>query len=250
MIFVSYYLWIAPRILLAIFLIYLLRRKLQKQLPIFTVFVVFELIQFSALFAVFLQSPFPAVTYRWLLLVSQVISSILELAVIYELANELIFARSSLASVLRPVLRGILAILLLAAAIGSGFFRGISIYRLTNVLGVVDFSSNLIQAGMLLALFVFARVLRVSWRDWVPGVALGFGIAASIDLASAALRAAFGTDSIIAVDRTQMAAYHVCVVIWLVFLFRSETTPALPDVKLTLSDLEPWGEELQKMVRR
>src|SRR5437764_15398513 len=104
MIFVSYYLWIAPRILLAIFLIYLLRRKLQKQLPIFTVFVVFELIHFSALFAVFLQSPFPAVTYRWRLFLSQLLSSILESAFVYQLANEFIVARSSLASVLPHVL--------------------------------------------------------------------------------------------------------------------------------------------------
>jgi hypothetical protein len=103
---------------------------------------------------------------------------------------------------------------------------------------------------MVLALFIFARALRVSWHSWVAGVALGFGVSASIDLVSAALRAQLGERAFSVVDLTQMAAFHVCVVIWLVSLFLADRTPPFPDGKVKISDLELWDQELQRMVQR
>ena len=250
MLFARYYLWIAPHALLAVFLVCLFRRRWQRQLPVFTSFVVFKLIQFAVLFAISLHSPFSAPMYRWALVFGAAISSILELAVIYELANELLLSHSSRASVLRPALRGLLAVFLLGAAIGSGALSDISLQRVFNVFEVVDFSSNLIQAGMVLALFIFARALRLSWKSWVAGVALGFGVSACIDLASAALRAGFGSSSFIAVDVTEMASFHVSVVIWLVTVFLADHTPPFPESQLKLSDLEVWDHELKRMVRR
>ena len=246
----SYYLWIAPHILLGIFLICLLWRRLQRKLPIFVAYVVFELVQFILLFTIFLHSPFPAAIYKWTLVFGTGISSILELGVIYELANELLLSRSSLGSALRPALQIILALLLLGAAIGSGAFSGISVQRVTNIFEMIDFSTNLIEAGMVLSLFIFARALRVSWHSWIAGVALGFGVSASIDLVSAALRAEWGKRAFVAADLTQMAAFHVCVVIWLVSLFLADRTPPFTDAKLKISDLELWDEELQRMVQR
>ena len=249
MLFARYYLWIGPHILLAVFLVCLLRRKLHGQLPIFTSFVIFELIQFIVLFTISRHSPLPGAIYGWVLVFGEGISSILGFGVIYELANELLLSRSSSASVLRPGLRAMLAVLLLGAAIGSGALYGISMQRVINTFEVIDFSSYLIQAGMVLGLFVFARALRFSWRSWVAGVALGFGVSGCMDLASAAFRG-FGKTSFIAVDLTQMAAFHVCVVIWLVSLFLADHAPPFPDGKLKLSDLELWDQELQRMVRR
>jgi hypothetical protein len=250
MLFASYYLWIAPHILLAIFLIWLLRRGWQRQLPIFISYVVFELVQFIVLFAIFLHSPFPAALYKWTLVIGTGTVSILELGVIYELANELLLSRSSLASILRPVLQVILASLVLLAAIGSGAFSEISVQRVINVFEMIDFSSNLVEAGMVLALLIFARALRVSWHSWVAGVAVGFGISASIDLISAALRAEWGKRGLIAADLTQMAGFHVCVVIWLLSLFLADRTAPFPDGKLKISDLELWDQELQGIVQR
>jgi hypothetical protein len=250
MLFASYYLWIAPHILLGIVLICLLRRGLQRQLPIFFGYVLFELVQFIVLFTIFLHSPFRADIYQWTLVVGEGVSSILELGVIYELANELLFSRSTAGLVLRRALQAILALLLLGAAIGSGAFSGISVQRVVNIFEVVNFSSNLIEAGMVLTLFIFARALRISWHSWVAGVALGFGVSASIDLVSAALRAEWGKRAFIVVDLTQMAAFHACVVIWLVYLFVADRTPPFPDGKLKISDLELWDQELQRMVQR
>ena len=249
MLFASYYLWVAPHILLGIFLICLLARGLHRQLPIFIAYIVFQLVQFMVLFTIFLHSPFRADIYKWTLVVGEGVSSILELGVIYELANELLLARST-GVVLRRALQAILALLLLGAAIGSGAFSGLSVQRVINIFEMVNFSSNLIEAGMVLTLFIFVRALRISWHSSVAGVALGFGVSASIDLISAALRAEWGRRAFIAVDLTQMASFHVCVVIWLVYLFLADRTPPFPDGTLKISDLELWDQELQRMVQR
>lgn len=250
MLFAGYYLWIAPHILLGIFTVLLVRQRLHWKLPIFVSYVVFDLVQFIVLFSINLYSPFPVAIYKWTLTIGLGISSVLELGIIYELANELLVSRMSFASIMRPVLQVILALLILGAAIGSGAFSGISVQRVTNIFEMIDFSSSLIQAGMVLALFIFARALRISWHSWIAGVALGFGVSASITLVSAALRAQWGKRAFIAADLTQMAAFHVCVVIWLVSLFLSDRTPPFPDGKLKISDLELWDQELQRMVQR
>jgi hypothetical protein len=250
MLFASYYLWIVPHILLGVFLICLLRCRLRPRLPIFISYVVFELVQFFFLFTIYLHSPFPAVFYKWTLVVGEGIGSILELGVIYELANELLLSRSTVASVLRPALQAILALLLLGAAIGSGAFSGISVQRVTDIFEMLNFSSNLIEAGMVLALFIFARALRVSWHSWIAGVALGFGVSASINLVSAALRAEWRERAFVTADLTLMAGFHVCVVIWLVFVFVADRTAPFPDGKLKISELELWDQELQRMVQR
>lgn len=250
MLFARYYLWIAPHVLLVIFLIYLFRRGLQHKLPIFLTYVIFELVQFAVLFAIFLRFPSYVALYKWTLVAGTGISSILGLGVIYELANELLLSRSSLRSTLRPALRITLALLILGAAMGAGAFSEISIRRFTNVFEMIDFSSNLIEAGLVLALFIFTRAFRVSWHSWVAGVTLGFGVSASISLVSAALRAEFGKRAFIAVDITQMAGFHICVVIWLVSLFLADRNIPFPDAKLKISDLELWDEQLQRMVQR
>ena len=94
-----------------------------------------------------------------------------------------------MAPILRRTFRATLAVLVLGAAIGAGAFSDISFGRVTNLFQAVDFSSNLIEAGMVLALFVFAPCSKISWRNWIAGIALGLGVSACINLVSAALRA-------------------------------------------------------------
>jgi hypothetical protein len=225
-------------------------RGLQRQLPIFLGYVVFQLVQFSVLFTIFLHTPYRPDIYKWTLVVGEGVSSILELGVIYELSNELLFSRSTPGLLLRRALQVILALLVLGAAIGSGAFSGISVRRVVNIFQMINFSSNLIEAGMVLTLFIFARALRISWHSWVAGVALGFGVSASINLVSAALRAEWGERAWVAVDLMQMASFHMCVVIWLVYLFLADRPPQFPDGKLKVSDMELWDQELQRMVQR
>jgi hypothetical protein len=248
MLFLRYYFWIAPHLFLGVLVAGFLRRGLRKQLPIFFAYMVFTLINFLVLFGVSLVMPLNS--YRWVLLWGMAVSSLLQFAVIYELASELILSRSPLAVPLRNLLRGVSAVLLLVAAGISGAFSSISVQRVVNVLQVVDFSSSVVRCGLLIILFVFTRALQISWRSRSAGIALGFGILASIELAGVGLRGAFGRSGYITVDLVQMAGFHVCVLIWLVYLFLPERTPAFTGRGLPEADLALWDQELQRMVQR
>jgi hypothetical protein len=251
MLWLRYYLWIAPHVLLSVFLVLFLLKGARKRFPIFCGYVIAELAEFLAALAIRLHSPFSTITYRWVVnVLGDGTCALIGLGVVYELANELVFARSSLASLLRRTLKVVLAVLVLVAAVGSGALADISVYRVTNIFEVLDFSSNLILAGILVALLASSRVLGIAWRSLPAGLVLGFGISASINLASAALRSAFGKVSIVPVDITQMAAFHLCVVIWLVYLLLSECAPEISSGTLKASGLDQWSEELQGMVRR
>ena len=250
MLFLRYYLWIAPHLLLLLVVVGFLRRGMQKQQPIFFTYMLFTLVEFLTLLAVSLL-PTPSLNlYRWVLACGMGISSLLEFAVIYELASELIVSRSSLAATLRTLLRWVAAVLLLVVAVVSGVFSKISVEGVVNIVQVLDISSSVVRCGLLVVLFLFTRALQVSWRSRSAGIALGLGILASIELSGAGLRGAFGRSGFIAVDVLQMAGFHVCVLIWLAYLLLPERTPSFTGRSLLETDLELWDQQLQRMVRR
>ena|SRR5438477_4338277 len=250
MLFLRYYLWFAPHLLLGAVLIGLTRRKLFRKLPVFLSYLVFNLLQFLTLFALSRMHPFPIVKYRWLLAIGTGINGFLTLAVIYEVANDLLLSRSPLTQSLRSLLRWTAALLLLLAAIVSAILTKFDLGRAINVFQVLDFSASVVQCGLLIAMFLFSRAFHISWRSPAAGVAVGFGVAASLELANAALLGVFGNSGFIATDIVGMAAYHVGVLVWLVYVFLPQRAPAFAGAGLQKSEIEFWDQEVQRMVRR
>jgi hypothetical protein len=248
MLFLRYYLWVAPHILLSVMLAFGWRRGWRKRLPFFFCFVVFQLLQFLALFTLSqVVGPSSVGIYRWAFVVGFGIANLLELGVLFELSSELLLSRMSLAGTLRPLLNWILAALLLLAAAASAGFSAIGLQSATRVFETVDFISDFAQVGLLLSLFIFSRIFHISWRSWPTGIALGFGIWACINLAAAALRSGLGVSAFIAVDITQMAAFHVSVVVWLIYLFLPDETPASSPNTFSESEIQFWDQQLQRM---
>lgn len=251
MFFLRYYLWVAPHVLLGFVLLISLKRRLHKQLPIFCVFAAFDTLKFVVLFTVSrLVTDSSIGVYLWFLTGAAAIEAPLQLAVIYELARKLIFSRTSLGRVLGPVFTWSLAGLVLLAALTSGSLRDISREKIGNGFEILDFSSGLVQVGILVALFLFSRALRISWRSSATGVALGFGISACISLAAAAVRSGLGKPAFIAVDIAQMASFHVSVVIWLIYLLLPDRTPVFVGHGFEKPDIQFWDQELQRMTER
>src|SRR5260370_5719388 len=176
--FLLWYLWVAPHIILGVGLAVFLRRGLRKQFPFFLTYVVFDLFNFLTLIAadvLFLWDSGRLNLYRWILVWGLGISSLLSFGVIYELVNQMILSRTTLAQTLRPMLRWSAAVLVLLTAIASGRLAVIGIERVMNVFHVLDFSSCVLQIGMLAGLFLFSCVIRLS----LHGLHLGntFGVA-------------------------------------------------------------------------
>jgi hypothetical protein len=81
-------------------------------------------------------------------------------------------------------------------------------------------------------------------------MALGFGIMACINLSAAGLRSGLGKSAFMAVDITQMAAFHLCVLVWLVYLYLPDRTAAFTGSGLAKSDIQVWDQELQRITGR
>jgi hypothetical protein len=252
--FLLQYLWIAPHIFLGLSIVVFLRRGLQHQFPFFFTYALFELFSFLTLIItdllVVLGPVYRLNLYRWILVWGLGISSLLSFGVIYELVNHMILSRSALAPTLRPVLRWSAAVLLPLTAIASGRLAVTGVERVTNVFQLLDFSSSVLQVGLLAVLFLFSRVLRVSWRSFPVGIALGFGILGCVELSAAALLSVFGTHGYAAIDAVRLAAFHVCVLVWLCYLVFPEREPKFAGKSLQKSELELWDQELQRMVER
>src|SRR5215471_965382 len=140
MLFLRYYLWAAPHILLGIVFFASLKKKLYRQLPFFFAFAAFEIFQFLVLFSVTRLISSPITVYRWILLFGGAVSSLVQLGVLYELAADLILSRTTLRNVLRPIFKATLAALLLLAAITCGVVGDVSPKRVVNLFQIVDFS--------------------------------------------------------------------------------------------------------------
>ena len=244
MLYLRYYLWIAPYLLLCALLIVGFRRKLHKQAPVFFYFGVAEIVLFAALLAVSLL--FSLSTYQWCLVFGESITYSLELCVVYELARQLLFSRSFLARRLDGVLRWSAASHLLMAGILSALLSQPGTARVWSAFQILEVSANLLKIGFLFTLLLLTSTLGISWKTLLSGIALGFGVSAGVQMATAALLSSTGRGHHVALDMINMAAFHLCVLIWLVYVLRTEEPHGLGG-RLPQSDLELWNQELQRM---
>ena len=251
--FLRLYLLIAPNLLLIPCLVGVLRDELRRRYPVFGLYISAELAIFLILFLVdrlIAHSMTSLLTYRWILVIGTGVSALLALGVLYELADELILSRSSISRLLRPIVKWTAAILVLTAAFFSALLTSLGTERVITVFQTLDFSANLIKIGLLLALLLLTSVLDVSWRSLPAGIALGFGIWAAAEISASALISQLGSRGYVTIDFIRMGAFHLCVLIWLVYIFLPERTAQYKGTGLSSSELELRSQELRKMVQR
>ena len=250
MLFLRYYFWIAPHVLLAGLLVGIYRRGLLRRLPFFIVYIFLELAQFLALLT---MNWLPAASeneYHWILVLGLGMSVLVKFGVIYELSNELLLSRSSLVDLWRRLFRWTAGVLLLVAVFASATLSSTGVKNIESIFHFLDLSSAIIQSGILLVLFVLTRALHVPWRSYTSGVALGFGIFSTLELSTSGFRLESGSGGSIVIDLIQMAAYHVCVLIWVAYVLVAERSPVISGRGLQKEEIELWNQEVQRMVRR
>jgi hypothetical protein len=250
MLFLRYYLWIAPHLLLAFLLVVSLRRGLQNRLPVFFSYVVFELVEFVALFALNLLPAVSRAQYIRAYVFGLVVSTFLKFGIVYELCSDLLASHLSLTATLRPLMRWVAAVLVFVGALVAASLPGAGLQNVTDIFHVLQVSSNVVMVGLLIVLFLFTKFFRISWRSSATGVALGFGVFAAAEVATAALRAKFADPGNVIIDLLQMGAYHACVVIWVFYVALLKPAQDFVGAGLQKSDIQFWDQQLQRMEQR
>jgi tellurite resistance protein TehA-like permease len=105
-----------------------------------------------------------------------------------------------------------------------------------------------LQCGLLISLFLFSRYFVLSWRSPAFGIALGLGTFAIAELATTAIRL-YVPASDETFDVAAMGIYHLCVLVWILYLVRVEREPRIDLQTLPKYDLEIWNRELERLLQ-
>src|SRR5262249_14237601 len=203
-------LWLAGPLLQATISVFMLRRKLHRELPWFFGYTVFQVVQTTVSW--FLHDKFPP--YFYFYWSAELVGLILGLAVIYEVFRNVVMNYDRLHRAGFMLYRWCAVLLLLVATITVATAPNIDSAAIIEGIITLDRGVRLVQVGLLLFLFIFASYLSLSWRSHSFGVALGFGFLASVELALAAIRSHVGTDANQFYATLKPLTYFFTLLIW------------------------------------
>jgi hypothetical protein len=245
-----YYLMIAPHLLLGVVAFLLISRKSYREFPFFLAYVLAEIVQFFVQFTMMQVPGVPVNAYELTYSIALAISTLLRFGMLYEIARHIMRGHSELHKVGQPVLRWIAAGLVLAGLVLALYTGSSNLDHVMSVVFLLDRAASIVLCGVLLTLFMFSAYLGLSWRSHLFGIALGLGIFASVELANAAIFAHIGHAYRPYIDFSSMATYHICVLIWICYLWAPERVPAKNVQQLPEHDLESWNQELQRFIEQ
>jgi len=119
-------------------------------------------------------------------------------------------------------------LLLLLAIMGAVSSQLGSADRVVAAVLAFERSVRLMQCGLFVLLMLLCRVLRDCWRQQVFGVALGFGIFASVELILISIAMWYGEGTSDVVSLVKSATYNAVTLLWIGYLRQEgERVPAM-----------------------
>lgn len=189
------FLWFLCVATLAVCGVLIWRRKLVSEFPVFFSYLAVQAL--SNLTMMFLRQNYAA--YFYFYWTSCALMTVLEIAVMYEIFTHVFRPYDALRKMASLVFRWVIAVLVLVALVTSVSGAQSEVKRVLAVVLALDRSMRVMQVGLVLFLMLFAQQVGLTQRHRVFGIALGFGVTASVELTLVTLRAAYG-----AVGHTEM----------------------------------------------
>lgn len=142
-------------------------------------------------------------------------------------------------------------LLLIAAICITALSPGTEPQHIIAVILLLERSLMLIEVGIVVLLFGFSAVAAIPWRTGLAfGIALGFGVNASIELAAASIRHQFGELGNDIYQFVCTTGYVLAVMIWLLYIRAPqesfEHSVAAPDA----THVARWNETLTEILGR
>jgi len=224
----------------------MLKRRLVAEFPVFFAYVVFHVLR-SVLFALYLlrwRQQMSYADYFYAFWIAQAISVVLSFAVIYKVYCT-IFQNCDALRQLGSIFFGLAAVVLLGvAALTVAAAPGVDAPGIVREMLLLERSVRVMQCGLLAFLFVLAFFFGLPWRNHVFGVALGFGVFTTIELAAVALRSQLGASAATALSRVNSAAYSCGLLIWVYYLLAPEPAHQYSGV-VPHYNFEEWNQALR-----
>lgn len=214
-------LWLSSLVGQLLLLTVLISKRRMSVFPCFTAFVAFGVIQDAANFGVYRLAG--KSTYFWTYMVLAFVDTLLQLAVVFEMAR----------IVLRPTgtwIRDARVMFIGLGSIGALFAVALSfavspeapnsLYAWTIRL---DLFTSLLIAELVVATSFAAQRLGLQWRNWVMGEGQGLMLWVSVSLIVDTAHSYFGwTKDYVALDRLSILAFIGALGYWSVVFWRTE----------------------------
>jgi len=249
--FLWHYLWLGPHILQLGLAFLFWRRGLHRQFPVFFAYLILEAAEEFLLYWMDVSPAFGSATWWHTFLAGSVAEGLLRFAIIVELLRHLLQPWTTLVRVGRNLVGGVgLALILFAGVVELA--RGPNRTNwLINIAHDLQSSFFLVQAGLILSVFLFANHFRIVWERVTYGIALGFAIVWCEHLAIwTILATGIVTSARAPLDMVNMATYHVVVLVWLYYVLVPEPAGMRPPSVPPNANLEIWNREMERFLQR
>lgn len=241
----TYSVWLLGLGLQAAILGVLVRRKLWRQVPIFTTYLAFILVRGLALLVV-LRFSYDAYFYAYW--AGEAIALALGLAVIQETMQRLFAPYEAVSRLLVLLFRWAAGVLLGLAALTAYITPGADAERLMAGILVLERSVRIVQVGLLSLLFVFAAYFRLKWPRHVLGIAVGMALFCAVELAAVTLRSHLGHEAHDFFVIAKPVAYLAALGLWL--YYAAVPAPAVAPRRAPAHQLDQWNLALLELLRR
>ena len=220
--------WLLGPALEITLLTFMLRRKLHLVFPRFFSYILFQVVKSGFLFVIYQRYQGSYFDAYW---TGNAISVLLAVAVLDEILHHLFQKYVGIQNLGYVIFRWACGLLLALAIVNAFSSQAATADRIVATVLSFDRSVRVMQCGLVLLLLVLCRLLRHSWRQHVFGIALGFGVFASIELILVSIVMHYGDGAAALVSLVKSAAYDGVSLIWILYLRRQ--SQSIPEVSAT-----------------
>jgi hypothetical protein len=233
---IDYVLWLASPLIQLGVLAALFRRGLYREYPYFFNYTIFQVLSIAFLLSV----QHSASLYFYGYWVSAAISVVISFAVLQEIFRDAFRPYEALRDLSGILFRWSLLVLVLVG--GMWAIPAINSHwrdSATDVILLADRSVRMMQCGLVFFLLLFSEYLGISRRHVLFGIALGFGLFASVHMLVATGMAHRGHAALL--RRVNMGAYDMAALVWLCY---SALAPSRSATLATMRS-QDWNSALE-----
>jgi hypothetical protein len=207
--------WLAGPLLQITLLIFMFRHKSHKVFPRFFSYILFQTLKSACLFFVYRYFPESYFEAYW---TGNAVSVIFTVAVMDEILRSLFKEYGGIQILGTTIFRWSCGLLLLLAILGALSSSEAGGDRVVAAVFSFDRSVRLMQVGLFLVLMLLCRFLKNYSRQQVFGIALGFGVFASVELILVSFVMWYGNGQEAIVSLLKSTAYNAVTLVWIGYL--------------------------------
>jgi hypothetical protein len=235
--------WIASIGLLAILGVVLFTRGVWRRYPLFTAYVLADLLQALTLYGLRNHESVYVYTY-WPF---ELTTMFLGLGVVYEIFKNLLAAYSSLSRIATILFEVSLVVLVLTGCIVMFTQPPVAGSRFVAAFVVIEQGVRIIEVGLLVALFLFSSAFGLHWKQHIFGIGLGLAVFTAVALAGAAFRARLGPQMMPWIILARQLSFGVSLLVWFGYLLIPEQVTIGSQVPQR-GQLEQWNRAVKELI--